>query len=235
MYPKILDFHPVTMATFPMTLSRAALCPVVSNESRKRKKERGSKRERERERWREMGRARNKNGSILSILIYSYIFLHSLISSPFSFLWRLLPEVVIRRPCLPLSRPAKIPRVCERDVCLRLFVNFVFFRISCAYLFCYKNMVILQVSLSSSSSSLTTLFSTPFFCFPLFPSSLHCFPSLPYLRFPFSCFQLFVGMAACLWSCARLCPMAWLVSSSVTSSSSPPSRRGRSRCESNKK
>lgn len=29
-YPKILDFHPVTMATFTMTLARVCLCPMVS-------------------------------------------------------------------------------------------------------------------------------------------------------------------------------------------------------------
>ncbi|XP_002126055.2 general transcription and DNA repair factor IIH helicase subunit XPD-like [Ciona intestinalis] len=29
MYPRILDFHPVTMATFTMTLARQCLCPVV--------------------------------------------------------------------------------------------------------------------------------------------------------------------------------------------------------------
>lgn len=28
-YPKILDFHPVTMATFTMTLARVCLCPMV--------------------------------------------------------------------------------------------------------------------------------------------------------------------------------------------------------------
>lgn len=32
MYPKILDFRPVTMATFTMTLARASLCPMVSND-----------------------------------------------------------------------------------------------------------------------------------------------------------------------------------------------------------
>ena len=30
MYPKILDFRPVTMATFTMTLARICLCPMVS-------------------------------------------------------------------------------------------------------------------------------------------------------------------------------------------------------------
>ncbi|PVD26612.1 hypothetical protein C0Q70_14289 [Pomacea canaliculata] len=29
MYPKILDFHPVTMATFTMTLARPCICPMV--------------------------------------------------------------------------------------------------------------------------------------------------------------------------------------------------------------
>lgn len=28
-YPKILDFHPVTMATFTMTLARVCLCPMI--------------------------------------------------------------------------------------------------------------------------------------------------------------------------------------------------------------
>ena len=28
-YPRILDFHPVTMATFTMTLARVCLCPMV--------------------------------------------------------------------------------------------------------------------------------------------------------------------------------------------------------------
>lgn len=28
-YPKILDFHPVTLATFTMTLARVCLCPMV--------------------------------------------------------------------------------------------------------------------------------------------------------------------------------------------------------------
>ena len=29
MYPKMLDFNPVTMATFTMTLSRTCVCPLV--------------------------------------------------------------------------------------------------------------------------------------------------------------------------------------------------------------
>lgn len=29
MYPRILDFRPVTMATFSMTLARQCLCPMV--------------------------------------------------------------------------------------------------------------------------------------------------------------------------------------------------------------
>lgn len=29
-YPRILDFHPVTMASFTMTLARTCLCPLVS-------------------------------------------------------------------------------------------------------------------------------------------------------------------------------------------------------------
>ena len=29
MYPRILDFHPVTMASFSMTLARPCLCPMV--------------------------------------------------------------------------------------------------------------------------------------------------------------------------------------------------------------
>ena len=34
MYPKILDFRPVTMATFTMTLARICLCPMVSQFSK---------------------------------------------------------------------------------------------------------------------------------------------------------------------------------------------------------
>lgn len=30
MYPKLLDFNPVTMATFSMTLARPCVCPLVS-------------------------------------------------------------------------------------------------------------------------------------------------------------------------------------------------------------
>ena len=29
MYPRILDFHPVTTASFSMTLARPCLCPMV--------------------------------------------------------------------------------------------------------------------------------------------------------------------------------------------------------------
>ena len=31
MYPKLLDFNPVTMATFSMTLARPCVCPLVSD------------------------------------------------------------------------------------------------------------------------------------------------------------------------------------------------------------
>lgn len=29
MYPKILDFHPVNMASFSMTLARPCICPII--------------------------------------------------------------------------------------------------------------------------------------------------------------------------------------------------------------
>lgn len=35
-YPRILDFRPVTMASFTMTLARTCLCPLVCNKLKKR-------------------------------------------------------------------------------------------------------------------------------------------------------------------------------------------------------
>lgn len=41
-YPKILDFHPVTMATFTMTLARVCLCPMVRGEGEEMREGDGS-------------------------------------------------------------------------------------------------------------------------------------------------------------------------------------------------